>query len=84
MLSLTTVHTITITQHTTQAHLCAALFLSLCVTVSALIPHSIKQHNTMQLQSPHMAQLTDGAMSEWERTVVIEDTTPQTPNTTMK
>ena len=36
-------HTITI-----QPHLHAVLFLSLCVTISALIPHSIKQHNTIQ------------------------------------
>ena len=41
------------TQHATQACLCAALFLSLCVTVSALIPHSINQHNTMQPCNHH-------------------------------
>ena len=60
--------------------------LSLCVTLSALIPHSTNttQHNTMQPCNHHMPQLMDDAMSEWERAVVIEDTTPQTPSTTMK
>ena len=51
--SHTTVHTIpSHTQHTTQPHLCAVLFL--CVTVCALIPHSTKQHNTMQPCNHHM------------------------------
>ena len=40
-------------QHTTQAHLCAVLFLSLCVTVRALNPHSIEQHNTVQSVHPN-------------------------------
>ena len=72
------------THHATQAHLCAALFLSLCVTVSALNPHSIKQHNTMQSCNHHNTQPMYDELSEWERAVVIEDTTPQTPSTTMK
>ena len=46
-------------QHATQAHLCAVLSLSLCVTVSALNPHSIKQHNTMQSWKHHMTQQMD-------------------------
>ena len=32
------------------------------------------------MQPPRMAQPMDGAMSEWERAVVIVDTTTQTPN----
>ena len=70
--------------HTTQ-HMHAFVLPSLCVTVSALNPHSINQHNTMQSCNTHTwGQPMDDAMSEWERAVVIEDTTPQTPSTTMK
>ena len=66
-------------------HKHACVLSSLFVTVSALNPHTIKQHNTMQTcNHHHMAQPMDDATSEWERAVVIEDTTPQTPSTTMK
>ena len=83
--SHTTVHTTPSHTTHTQARLCAVLFLFLCVTVSALIPHSIKQHNTMQPCNHHTWH--NQWMMQWvngKRTVVIEDTTPQTPSTTMK
>ena len=64
-------------QHPTQVHLCTVLF------VWTLIPHSIKQHHAI-MKPQHIGQQMDDAMSGWERTMMIEDTTPQTPSTTMK
>ena len=76
---------LSLTPHTTlhnhkHAHVCS----SWCETVYAFTAlNQTTQHHAI-MQSPHMAQPMDDAMSEWERAVVIEDTTPQTPSTIMK
>ena len=61
------------THHTTQACLCAVLFLSSCVTVSALIPHSINT-TPCNYVTRNTTQPTGDDMREYER-AVIEDTT---------
>ena len=76
---------LSLTPHTTlhhhkHAHVCS----SLCVTVHAFTPLNQTTQHHATMQPPHTAQPMDDATSEWERTVVIEDTTPKTPNTTMK
>lgn len=93
-LTLTTLHctpqhTIAHREHATQSRLCAVVFLvcvllCLCVTVCLLIPHSTKQHNTMETGNHHMGQPMDEAMSEWEGAVVCVDTTAQTQGTRRK
>ena len=71
------------TQHATQACLCAVLFLSLCVAVSALNLHSAKQHNTMQSFNHHtwhnqwMMQWVNGKGQWWLRTPHHKHQAPQ-------
>ena len=71
------------TCHTSTPVCCPlSFFLCDCQCTQSTLNQTTQHHAIMQ--SPHMAQPMDDAMSEWERAVVIEDTTPQTPSTTMK
>jgi hypothetical protein len=70
------------THHLTTSVLSSFFFVCDCQCTQSTLNQTTQHHTTMQ--SPHMAQPMDDATSEWERAVVIEDTTPQTPSTTMK
>ena len=80
----TTIHATS--THTTQPHkhtcVLSSFFVCDCLCTRSALNQTTQHYAIMQ--SPHTAQSMDDVVSEWEREVVIEDTTPQTPITTIK